>query len=91
MVENLDHVRAPELSRGRRFALETRHSFGHLHDIGGDELHRDFGLQSLVFGDPDAAHAALTEQALEPHVVADQRARTDRGCFAFWVIAHTDK
>ena len=50
VVEDLHHVRAAQLRRGGRLALEARDGLGSRRDLGRHELHRD-----LRFPAPRAA------------------------------------
>jgi hypothetical protein len=71
MIEDLDDVRAAELSRGLRLALEPRVGLGDVRHRDVHELHGADGVQPDVAGLPDRAHAAATDHPRELEPLGD--------------------
>ncbi len=64
-VEDADDVRAVDVGGHPSFAEEARARARHGGPGAGHELHSDFGAEHEVLGDPDAAHASVSNLANE--------------------------
>ncbi len=67
VVEDLNDVRALDLGCGGGLAAEAGDGRGRLDELGRHELDGDLGVERGVLGRPNAAHAALLQEAREPN------------------------
>jgi len=72
VVEDLHDVRAAELRRRLRLALEAHRRLGVLRDLALDELHRAWHVEAAVAGLPHGAHASATDHAVELEPASDE-------------------